>query len=238
MKKLEHCPSNPTLEYAENKAKEFRHEKAILSIGGGSTIDVGKYIAAKWNLYHKAIPTTAGTGSEVTRYCVLTVDGKKTTFLLNRPDEFELDRERIKTLPFLQRLSGRLDAYCQALESTWSPKSTPESIMYAKMALEIIDEDPLLAANYSGRAIDITGTSIVHALSYGLTEKYNIPHGLACGLMMSLFEDINLSIYIDMLKLVDIDSVIDRAFEAQNWSNHYTKYEKYQIKELWEKLVK
>ena len=234
MFKLQHVSPNPGIELAEKYVRQLRRKNGIISIGGGSTIDVGKYVATKLNLYHKAIPTTAGTGSEVTKYSVLTVNGKKTTFIVNRPNEFELDRERIKSLPFLERLSGRLDAYCQSIESMWSPKSTPESIMYATASIRLLDTDPLLAANYSGRAIDITGTSVVHALSYGLTEQYNIPHGLACGLMMKMFyKEIVVDGMEAIIAKVDRKKIIDRAFESHNIENHTIKYTKEMISKLW-----
>jgi alcohol dehydrogenase class IV len=89
----------------------------ILSVGGGSTLDVGKWLAFKYKLRHTAIPTTAGTGSEVTRYCVLTVQGKKTTYELRKPDSYILDPRLVTTLPELHTLSSGLDALCQALEA-------------------------------------------------------------------------------------------------------------------------
>lgn len=199
---LEHCPKNPTLEFAESIGitKEYTE---IISIGGGSTIDVGKWLAHKYNLKHTAIPTTAGTGSEVTKYCVLTVNGKKETFDLKEPDSYILDPANVVTLPEIYTLSSGLDALSQAFESYWSINATYESKLYAKTAIEIIRialpesiknptshkarMDMLIAANLAGRAINMTKTNVCHAISYPLTDIFDIPHGLACALSLQYF---------------------------------------------------
>lgn len=87
-----------------------------------------------------------------------------------------------------------LDALCQAIESWWSVSSTEESIGYSKKAIELImgnwqayiesgagtsAEQIMLAANYAGRAINITATTAAHAMSYKLTSMYCLPHGHA-----------------------------------------------------------
>lgn len=199
---LQHAPSNPTLEYAES-IQIPKGVTDILSIGGGSTLDVGKWLSFKYKLYHTAIPTTAGTGSEVTRYCVLMVDGKKKTYELRKPDSYILDPRLVTSLPELHTLSSGMDALCQALESFWSVNATNESKNYAVVAYEMVIanlkksmEEPqneiyrmnmLIAANLAGRAIEITKTNICHAISYPLTELYGIPHGIACAMSVRYF---------------------------------------------------
>jgi alcohol dehydrogenase class IV len=197
-----HCPPNPSLSFAES-IKVPKGITEIVSQGGGSTMDVGKWLAFKHNLKHTAIPTTAGTGSEATRYAVLTVRGKKRTFDLKKPDDYILNPELIVSLPPLQTLSTGLDAMCQAYESLWSKNATDRSRYFAKVALENASEylkksidDPtnikyrrmmLIAAHYSGRAIEITRTNVCHAISYPLTELYDIPHGIACAMSLDYF---------------------------------------------------
>lgn len=212
---IEHCPINPTLEYAESIIPP-EGTTEIISRGGGSTIDIAKWIAKKYKLRHTAIPTTAGTGSEVTPFVVLMVDGKKKTFTDEKyiPDAYILDPLLVTSLPPLQTISTGLDALSQSLESMWSKSATEESMAYAtlgmvlvlkslKRCLESSDDtnarmDLLMAANMSGRAIAITRTNVCHAISYPLTEWYNIPHGIACGMSLGYFaqrwgfkEDIN-----------------------------------------------
>lgn len=209
---LQHCPQNPTLQWCES-LEIPQGVKQIISKGGGSTIDVGKYLAFKYKLVHVAIPTTAGTGSEVTKYCVLMVDGKKVTYNLKEPDSYILDPRQVISLPELYTLSSGLDAMCQALESLWSTNATPESQSYSEMAFDLISanlkrsmEQPLneiyrmnmlIGANMSGRAINITQTNICHAISYPLTELYGIPHGIACAMSLKYFAK-KMGIELDM----------------------------------------
>lgn len=91
----------------------------------------------------------------------------------------------------------------------------------------------LEAANYGGRIIEITKTSFIHALSYGLTERYNIPHGLACGIMLSYFDNdakkllkqLNIDRHFIMCR-VDVDWLIDRAMESERFNNKTFKLTK------------
>lgn len=203
---LEHAPANPTIEYAQN-IKVPVGATEIISRGGGSTIDVAKWVAKKYGLRHTAIPTTGGTGSEVTKYVVLTVDGEKKTFTDEkfRPQAYVLDPHLSVSLPYEHTLASGLDALSQSMESLWSLKATPESVNYAfagmELALQNLEtalRDPanlqarmnmLLAGNLSGKAIDITQTNICHAISYPLTDWYGIPHGIACGLVLPYFAE-------------------------------------------------
>lgn len=224
------APPNPTIEYAESIIIP-KGTTEIVSEGGGSTIDVGKWVARKYHLKHTAIPTTAGTGAEVTRFCVLTVDGKKTTYEDVRflPDSYVLDPRLVVSLPHLHTLSSGLDALSQALESFWSKRATDESKNYSNTAVALVFENlkaslaeprdelrrmnMLMAANLSGRAIDITRTNVCHAISYPLTQWYGIPHGIACGMSLKYFArkavNLDLEDFIHDLDLpqYDIDPV-------------------------------
>lgn len=200
---LSHCPPNPSLQFVESLKLPSWEVNHIISVGGGSTIDCGKYLANKFQIKHTAVPTTAGTGSEVTRYCVLMIDGKKTTLDLKVPDSYVLDPKLVISLPELLTLSTGLDALCQCFEAMWSTNATPESGSYSSVGINLIFknlklsmEQPknelyrmnmLIAANMSGRAIEITRTNICHAISYPLTELYDIPHGIACAMSLQYF---------------------------------------------------
>ena len=202
---LEHAEPNPTMDYANSMVEKVRGSTEIISRGGGSTMDVGKWISRQLNIKHTAVPTTAGTGSEVTKYCVLTVDGKKTTFTDDKfiPDSYSLIPELVASCSDELTMSTGLDAYCQALESYWSKYSTEESRAYSEVAVNLIENslfncltdqtsnkwrmDMLIAANMSGRAINIARTNICHAISYVLTDMYKIPHGIACGMSLRYF---------------------------------------------------
>ena len=203
----QNVPSNPTLEYAEKMVEKAASASAteVESVGGGSTIDVGKYVAFKLRIPHTVIPTTAGTGSEVTKFAVFIKENKKITIESEEliPDNYILDPSRIVNLNKEQTASTGLDALCQAIESYWSPRATSESRFYAKKAIrfasknlldswtyphsETLRQKMLEAANFSGRAINTTRTSICHAISYPLTIHYGIPHGFACAATMPFF---------------------------------------------------
>ena len=143
-----------------------------------------------------AIPTTAGTGSESTHNAVMYYQGAKQTVTNDGvlPDFALLEPKVLSTLPLYQKKCTMLDALCQGIESWWSVNSTDESKGYAKTAVELItkywrkyifDNDAeaaaqiMLAANYAGRAINISATTAAHAMSYKITSMYKLPHGHA-----------------------------------------------------------
>lgn len=184
----------------------------ILAVGGGSSMDVAKCIKlyskmSKDKLYLEqeykdtgikliAVPTTAGTGSESTRYAVIYYDGKKQSVTHDSiiPDVAILEPKVLKTLPLYQKKCTLLDAYCQGIESWWSVNSTEESKKLSKQAVEVITkwwreyifentdestEQIMHAANLAGQAICITQTTAAHAFSYKITSLYKLPHGHA-----------------------------------------------------------
>ena len=146
---------NPLYEDVCKGIKQFNAKECdtIIAVGGGSSIDVAKCI----KLYCKmsddrlyleqeykdtgvkliAIPTTAGTGSESTRYAVIYYDGKKQSVTHESiiPDVAILEPEVLKTLPLYQKKATMCDALCHAIESYWSVNSTEESKAFAKSAI-------------------------------------------------------------------------------------------------------
>lgn len=143
-----------------------------------------------------AIPTTAGTGSESTHNAVTYYEGAKQTVTNDGvlPDYAVLEPSVLKTLPLYQKKCTMMDALCQGIESWWSVNSTEESYEYSRKTIELImanwrkyifenDEEAsaqiMLAANYGGRAINITATTAAHAMSYKITSLYGLPHGHA-----------------------------------------------------------
>jgi alcohol dehydrogenase class IV len=143
-----------------------------------------------------AIPTTAGTGSESTHNAVMYYDNAKQTVTNDGvlPDYAILEPSVLKTLPLYQKKCTMMDALCQGIESWWSVNSTEESYEYSRKTIELImanwrkyifenDDEAaakiMLAANYGGRAINITATTAAHAMSYKITSLYKFPHGHA-----------------------------------------------------------
>lgn len=148
-----------------------------------------------------AIPTTAGTGSESTRHAVIYSNGIKQSISHESivPDCAILEPSVLATLPLYQKKCTLLDALCQAIESWWSVNSTEESIEFSKKAILLIKNNwknyifenqsdsfskILEAANYAGRAINITATTAAHAMSYKLSSLYGLPHGHAVAISM------------------------------------------------------
>lgn len=142
------------------------------------------------------IPTTAGTGSESTHNAVMYYEGAKQTVTNDGvlPDYAVLEPSVLKTLPLYQKKCTMMDALCQGIESWWSVNSTEESYEFSRKTVELImvnwrkyifenDDEAaaqiMVAANYGGRAINITATTAAHAMSYKITSLYKLPHGHA-----------------------------------------------------------
>ena len=206
--------SNPLYESVCDGVDVFNaeHCDTIIAVGGGSAIDVAKCIKLYCRMpadglylnqpYQDsgvrliAVPTTAGTGSESTRFAVIYYDGKKQSVTHDSivPNIAILEPKVLETLSLYQKKCTMMDALCQGIESWWSVNSTDESKRYSKIAVETImqnwrdyifnnsataAEKIMLAANYSGRAICISQTTAPHAFSYKITSMYGLPHGHA-----------------------------------------------------------
>ena len=210
---------NPDYDSVVKAVKLYRSENCdmIIAIGGGSAIDLAKCV----KLYAKmdesdeyinqsivpndiklvAIPTTAGTGSEATRYSVIYYNGSKQSVTDESciPSTVIFDASALKTLPEYQRKSTMLDALCHSIESFWSVNSTDKSKELSKQAIKMILENKdsyisnneqgnvnmLKAANVAGKAINITQTTAGHAMCYKLTGLYGVAHGHAAALCVS-----------------------------------------------------
>ncbi|MDA7604985.1 iron-containing alcohol dehydrogenase [Candidatus Pelagibacter sp.] len=199
----------------------------ILAVGGGAVIDYAKianvvderpdladlivnYSYPFKQKYTKLaiIPTTAGSGAEVTSNAVIYVNGIKHSFesKLLIPDYFFLIPEFLISAPNKIKASAGFDAIAQALESLISKKSNEQSVEYALKSLRIsinsyisFLNDPNLknaaemsiAANLAGKAINISKTTAPHAASYPFTSLFNISHGHAVGLFFERFFKFN-----------------------------------------------
>ncbi|WP_242830716.1 iron-containing alcohol dehydrogenase [Butyrivibrio fibrisolvens] len=187
---------------------------SVLALGGGSTMDVAKCIKMFAIMDHNksyldqniedngipliAIPTTAGTGSEVTRYAVIYHNGKKQSVTHESciPHAVFYDPSFLKTVSPYNRKATMLDALCHSVESYWSVKSTDKSKVYAREAMGMILEnfDSYIAnedsgnitmqkaSQLAGQAINITQTTAGHAMCYKLTGIFGIAHGHAAAL--------------------------------------------------------
>ncbi len=210
---------NPTYDSVLLGIEAFRASSSdmIIAVGGGSAMDLAKcvkmfssmpsgsdYINEKIkpnDLPFMAVPTTAGTGSEATRYSIIYYKGEKQTIAHSSsiPQAVLMDPSLLNSLPTYHRKATMLDALSHAIESFWSVKSTLNSqsyafrtIMLANHAMDgYLKNTPegnalMLEAAYSaGKAINITQTTAGHALSYKLTSLFGLAHGHAVALCLS-----------------------------------------------------
>jgi alcohol dehydrogenase class IV len=171
----------------------------IIGLGGGSAIDVAKKVAMDLNLPKIMIPTTAGTGSEVTHESVFKVEGKKKAFVDKRltADVAIVDPSLMMTMPKKLIASSGIDALAHAVESYECKKSNGLTRILAHEAYSLIKDNIRKAISYdknaissmalaslmAGMAFGNSGTTLCHALTYPLSNK-GIPHGEAIAIML------------------------------------------------------
>ena len=224
-KKFPH-PNHVELQEIINQIKLFSPD-LIIAIGGGSVLDYAKIanvlteskkleeeiVNSTYNVKKKfaklvAIPTTAGSGAEVTPNAVIYVNKIKYSVENEKlkPDFFFLIPDLVIGATKKIKSSAGFDAIAQAIESLISKKSNDVSVDFAKKSLNIslkyfLDylNNPsnentsamCLAANLSGKAISISKTTAPHAVSYPFTSIFNVSHGHAVSLTLNKFLKFN-----------------------------------------------
>jgi len=220
---------NPSCESVDAAVEQARINKAdcVIGLGGGSALDVSKIVAClvtcKGSIYDYyaggsrrltsrettliCIPTTAGTGSEVTNVGVYT--NKKTGVKMPMVnDQFwadyaVIDPELTATLPAAVTASTGMDAFCHAIEAYWNKESVPVCDLLAieamKLVLENIEKaclephnqevrsNMMLSSLLAGIAFSQTRTTGIHAVSFPLTTEFHASHGVACAITLPAF---------------------------------------------------
>ncbi len=206
----------PSDEMAEAIYKDMPKDvKRIIGIGGGTVMDlcklfILKHVSPILDLFDGKvpvekdkelilIPTTCGTGSEVTNVSVMALISRDTKKGIANDamyaDKAVLITQLLRTLPFKVFATSSIDALVHAVESALSPDSSASFRVFSYNAIELIlrgylkirDEGPdariplmkdfLLASNWAGIAFSVPGCAAVHAMSYPLGAKYHVPHG-------------------------------------------------------------
>jgi 4-hydroxybutyrate dehydrogenase len=207
-------PSDEMVEAMYDDIKNISYER-VIGIGGGSVLDVSKLFALQKifpvaDLFeHKLqfikdkelllVPTTCGTGSEVTNISILELKSKHTKLGLAVNELYAdyaiLIPELLNDLPFRPFAASSIDALIHSLESSLSPKATSFTRMFSYKAMQMIlegyrkiaekgqeariplMEEFLTASTYAGIAFGNAGCGAVHAMSYPLGANYHVPHG-------------------------------------------------------------
>lgn len=221
---LDDLRPEPTYMAVQALIDQFKRDGAdlIVACGGGSVMDAAKLASvlvtdeygvkelldnpgmAKKCVPIVLIPTTAGTGAEVTPNAIVAVPEKELKVgIVNEnmiADYVILDARMIKNLPLGIAAATGVDALAHAIECFTSNKANPFSDTFALEALDLILENIIpactdssameaknrmqIAAFYGGIAITASGTTAVHALSYPLGGKYHVPHGISNAVLL------------------------------------------------------
>jgi len=229
---IDRIEPNPDVSYLaamyERFWREHANTEALVAVGGGSAIDTAKalMVGTESGLFddlvallatgkpfvpHRvkalvAVPTTAGTGSEVTPWATIwdRAAGKKHSLHLREtwPEAAIVDPDLMLTLPRSVTVQSGLDALSHALESIWNVNANPVSDTYAVAAArEVMATLPglladlgnrdlrarmALAALKAGLAFSNTKTALAHSISYEMTLRFGLPHGIACSFTLPM----------------------------------------------------
>ena len=224
--------------------------EVIVAVGGGSAIDTAKALMVADESGHFdllvaglagertftptrfkrliAVPTTAGTGSEVTPWATIWDRERQRKHSLHLPQTWPeyavIDPELMLSLPASVTLQSGLDALSHALESIWNVNANPLSDTMACSAVhEIFEVLPALmsdlqnlalrgrmalAALQAGMAFSNTKTALAHSISYEMTLRYGLPHGIACSFSLPMV------LRSAIGQRPDRDAVLERALGA------------------------
>lgn len=232
-------PANPTQRDIVNSLQQIGNNQVdtIIAFGGGSGVDLAKGISCfhcgERNIKYTideitdsiknkkyeggryvdiiAVPSTAGTGSEVTQWATIWDENKTAKYSIDhpllKPKLSIIVPELTLSMPADMTLATGLDAMCQAIESYWSKHTTPvvQEIAYRAVELVIqnlrraiqrpnninVREKLCRASVLAGLAFSQTRTTACHSISYPLTMLYNVPHGLAASITLDAVGQIN-----------------------------------------------
>lgn len=234
---IDQVTPNPELDDLQSLTDKYKKISinGIIALGGGSALDAAKVLSVtlagtqygtlrgclingiqNWcnNLPVITVPTTSGTGSEVTPFATVWDRTTHSKYSVTGNEVFPfmavLDPMLTVSLPYQETLYTGLDATSHALESIWNKNANPISKAHAIAALQLIvkalpqvlsngeniaaREQMQHASMLAGLAISHTRTAIAHSISYPITSHYNVPHGLACSFTLPYLLQNNLEL--------------------------------------------
>jgi malonic semialdehyde reductase len=204
---------DPAIEAVEAIKKEYdgKDISAYIGLGGGSSMDVCKYLSKLTNIPKILIPTTFGTGAEMTTYAVISFDHKKKLLQDERflADAAIVDPYFLPGTPYNIMRNSACDAAAQASEGFDSKLGNPLTKLFCKEAFDIIedaiinDKPNLLpyGAMLSGIGFGNSSTTLGHALSYVFSNE-GVPHGYALSSCTTVAHRFNNSIYYERFKKI------------------------------------
>ena len=207
--------SNPSIETAEQIISEFSDSNFsnIIGVGGGSVLDVAKFAAYKLKKTKIMVPTTFGSGSEVTRIAVLKVNGKKQSFHDDKmiADTAIVDSYFLQNTPEIIIKNSAIDACAQCTEGFDSKNSNTYTKLLCQKAFDVLEnailnkkyDDLARGSLYAGLGFGNTSTTLGHALSYVFSNE-GISHGHALAFTTAVAHKFNESkFYNRFIKIVE-----------------------------------
>ena len=203
--------SNPSIETAEGIISEFSNSNFsnIIGLGGGSSMDVAKFVAKKMKKFKILVPTTFGSGSEVTRISVLKVNGKKKSFHDDKQiaNVAIVDSHFIEDSPLEIIRNSAIDAAAQCSEGYDSKNGNPLTKFLCNQAFELLEdgiikmdkEKIVLGSLISGLGFGNSSTTLGHALSYVFSNE-GYSHGHALAFTTTLAHEFNMSRFYERFK--------------------------------------
>lgn len=258
---ISNVESHPTFADVKKIASGYINydTEEIIAIGGGSVIDAAKTLSKILSSRNKknlsdlneknivtqdvgrigitAVPTTSGTGSEVTPFATLWNFEQKSKYSISgedlQPNKAVLDSSLTFSLPLNQTLESGLDAISHAFDSIWNVQATEASINISQKSLELslrnliklydnlndfVARDKMMESSLlAGLAISKTRTSISHSISYPITAALRVPHGIACAVSIPTLIQYVTSHAPDLFKALKIELEMNSNLDLSNY---------------------
>ncbi|SDI79693.1 iron-containing alcohol dehydrogenase [Alteribacillus bidgolensis] len=246
----------PTIHYVEEAVEEINQDQydAMIGIGGGSVLDVTKFFAVchtneqsvrdmmgieqiqKPGVPMVLIPSTSGTGSEVTPNSILTLPAEElkvgvvSQYFL--PQQVYLDASLTLELPKSITAATGMDAFTHSLESYISNKANPLSDMFAMESMKLISdnileayhngknetarENMLLGSMLGGMALSAAGTAAVHAMAYLIGGSFGVTHGVANSMLLPHVMEFNYDSVEERLETIAQETSLSKSGNASD----------------------